>query len=167
MLIFSDGHRNKSPYTCHIRQNNFLLWNKLSQGKLFLGQLDFVLPLPLHLFCPRYDQIPAPCPPPPRLSCQNYFLFVCLFVSISQFANYSQTCLRWHRIKHSHCIKRHIPVDDCLIQGWLNWTNKFCPHFLHQTQIISIIVPIPPNFSPFPLVTDCGVSLEIVDARMS
>ena len=120
----------------------------------------------LHLFYPRYDQIPAPCPPP-RLSCQNYFLFVCLFVSISQFANYSQTCLRWHRIEHLHSIRRHIPVGDCLIQGWLNWTNKFCPHFLHQTQIISIIVPIPPNFSPFPLVADCGVLLEIVDARMS
>ena len=121
---------------------------------------------PLHLFCPRYDQIPAPCPPP-RLSCQNYFLFVCLFVSISQLANYSQTCLRWHRIEHLHCIRRHIPVGDCLLQGWLNWTNIFCPHFLHQTQIISIIVPIPPNFSPFPLVADCGVLLEIVDARMS
>ena len=122
---------------------------------------------PRNLFCPRYDQIPVPCPPP-RLSCQNYFLlFVCLFVSISQFANYSQTCLRWHRIEHLHCIRRHIPEDDCLIQGWLNWTNKFCPHFLHQTQIISIIVPIPPNFSPFPLVADCCVLLEIVDARMS
>ena len=124
-------------------------------------------PLP-HLFCPRYDQIPSPFPPvpPPRLSCQNCFLFF-FFVSISQFTNYSQTCLRWHRIEHLHCIRRHIPVGDCLIQGWLNWTNKFCPHFLHQTQIISIIVPIPPNLSPFPLVADCGVLLEIVDARMS
>ena len=138
--------------------------------KIVSGTTRFCSPPLPHLFCPRYDQIPSPFPPfppvpPPRLSCQNYFLF--FFVSISQFTNYSQTCLRWHRIKHLHCIRRHIPEDDCLIQGWLNWTNKFCPHFLHQTQIISIIVPIPPNFSPFPLVADCGVLLEIVDARMS
>ena len=33
---------------------------------------------PRNLFCARYDQIPVPCPPP-RLSCQNYFL---LFVWI-------------------------------------------------------------------------------------
>ena len=134
--------------------------------KIVSGTTRFCSPPPFHLFCPHYDQIPAPCPPP-RLSCQNCFLFFCLFVSISQFANYSQTCLRWHRIKHSHCIRRHIPLDECLIQGWLNSTNKFCPHFLHQTQIISIIAPISPNFSPFPLVANCGVLLEIVDARMS
>ena len=35
--------------------------------------------------------------PPPRLLCQDCFLFF-FFVSISQFTNYSQTCLRWHRI---------------------------------------------------------------------
>ena len=44
---------------------------------------------PRNLFCPRYDQIPVPCPPP-RLSCQNYFL---LFVCLSQSVN-SQTTVK-------------------------------------------------------------------------
>ena len=156
-MLISYGHRSKSPYTYHIRQSNFLLWNKFC--------------LKENCFRDKWGQEPFlptlwsnPCPSP-RLSYQDFFLF--FSVSISQFTNYSQTCLKWHRILHSYCIRRHIPLGDCLIQGWLNWTNIFCPHFLHQTQIISIIVPIPPNFSPFPLVADCGVLLEIVDARMS
>ena len=135
--------------------------------KIVSGTTRFCSPPIPHLFCPRNDQIPSPFPSSPLHVSRVRTVFFFFSVSISEFTNYSQTCLRWHRIKHSHCIRRHIPVGDCLIQGWLNWTNKFCPHFLHQTQIISIIVPIPPNFSPFPLVADCGVLLEIVDARMS
>ena len=166
MLIISYGHRNKSPYTCHIRQSNFLLWNKFCHKENCFWDNWILFSPSSPPFLPTLWSNPRPLPPSTSLM-SELFSFFFLFVSISQLANYSQTCLRWHRIKHSHCIRRHIPVGDCLIQGWLNWTNKFCPHFLHQTQIISIIVPIPPNFSPFPLVADCGVLLEIVDARMS
>ena len=51
--------------------------------KIVSGTTRFCSPPLPHLFCPRYDQIPAPCPPP-RLSCQNFFLFfVCLFQSVN------------------------------------------------------------------------------------
>ena len=52
--------------------------------KIVSGTARFCSPPPLHLFCPRYDQIPAPCPPP-RLSYQNCFLFffICLFQSVN------------------------------------------------------------------------------------
>ena len=51
--------------------------------KIVSGTTRFCSPPPLHLFCPHYDQIPAPCTPP-RLSCQNCFLFfVCLFQSVN------------------------------------------------------------------------------------
>ena len=115
-----------------------------------------------NLFCPLYDQIPAPL----HASHIRTFFFFFLFQSVN-----SRTTVKPVLSGTVFCTRTVLdaifPLGDCLIQGWLNWTNIFCPHFLHQTQIISIIVPIPPNFPPFPLVADCGVLLEIVDARMS
>ena len=97
--------------------------------KIVSGTTRFCSPPLPHLFCPRNDQIPSPFPSSPLHVSRVRTVFFFFSVSISEFTNYSQTCLRWHRIEHSHCIRRHIPVGDCLIQGWLNWANKFCPHF--------------------------------------
>ena len=121
---------------------------------------------PLHLFNPRYDQILSPCHPP-GLSCQECFHIFFLFWSNQSIhelqSNLSSVAL--YNFKHSPCI-------ECHSHGWrLNtgltvMENCICPHFLHQTQIISMIDFMTPNFSHFPQVTDCGIFLEIVNVRM-
>ena len=119
---------------------------------------------PLHLFNPRYDQILSPCHP---LSCQEYFHFFVLFWSSQSIHELqsNQSSVALYNFKHSPCI-------ECHSHGWrLNtgltvMENCICPHFLHQTQIISMIDFMTPNFSHFPQVTDCGIFLEIVDVRM-
>ena len=115
---------------------------------------------PLHFFNPSYDQILSPCHP---LSCQEYFHF-CFCQSIHELQS-NQSSVALCNFKHSSCI-------ECHSHGWrLNtgltvMENCICPDFLHQTQIISMIDFMTPNFSHFPQVTDCGIFLEIVNVRM-
>ena len=124
---------------------------------------------PLHLFSPRYNQIPSPCHPP-RLSCQECFhIFFFCVDPINQFTNYSQTCLQWHCIiLNTHPVLNAIPMGDglILIQVWLYWTIIFVLTSSIKPKLYPWLTPSPPNFSHFPQVTDCGVFLEIVDARM-
>ena len=163
--MISYVHRNKSPYICHIRQSNFLLWNKFCYKKNVSGTTRFPLPPPstfsTHVTIKSY--------PPATLHVshvRNIFIFFC-FDPVSQFTNYSQnlSSVALYNFKHSPCI-------ECHSHGWrLNtgltvMENCICPHFLHQTQIISMIDFMTPNFSHFPQVTDCGIFLEIVDVRM-
>ena len=116
-------------------------------------------------------------PPPPHVTIKSYppatlshvrniFIFFLFWSSQSIHElqpNLSSVAL--YNFKHSPCI-------ECHSHGWQLNTgltvleNCICSHFLHQTQIISMIDSIPPNLSHIPQVTDCGVFLEIVGARM-
>ena len=105
--------------------------------------------------------------PPATLShVRNIFIFFLFWSSQSIHELQSnQSSVALYNFKHSPCI-------ECHSHGWrLNtgltvMENCICPHFLHQTQIISMIDFMTPNFSHFPQVTDCGIFLEIVNVRM-
>ena len=132
------------------------------QEKLFLGQLDF--PPPLPPFQPTLRSNPIPLPPSLM---SGIFSFLFLFWSSQSIHELqsNQSSVALYNFKHSPCI-------ECHSHGWrLNtgltvMENCICPHFLHQTQIISMIDFMTPNFSHFPQVTDCGIFLEIVNVRM-
>ena len=117
-------------------------------------------------FQPTLRSNPIPLPPSTSLMSGmfSYFFLFWSNQSIHELqSNLSSVAL--YNFKHPPCI-------ECHSHGWrLNtgltvMENCICPHFLHQTQIISMIDFMTPNFSHFPQVTDCGIFLEIVNVRM-
>ena len=134
------------------------------KGKLVLGQLDS---LPSTFF--PHVTIKSQAPATLHVSHVRNVLIFFLFRSNQSIhelqSNLSSVAL--YNFKHSLCIKCHSHGWRPNINtGLIVLDNYICPHLLHQTQIISMIDSIPPNFSHFPQVTDCGIFLEIVDARM-
>ena len=115
-------------------------------------------------FQPTLRSNPIPLPPSLMSGIFSFFVLFWSSQSIHELQS-NQSSVALYNFKHSPCI-------ECHSHGWrLNtgltvMENCICPHFLHQTQIISMIDSIPPNFSHIPQVTDCGVFLEIVGARM-
>ena len=91
-----------------------------------------------------------PIPLPPSLMSGIFSFFFC-FDPVSQFTNYSQTCLQWHCIILStHPVLNAIPVGDGLIQVWLYWriifvlTSSMKPKlypWLTPSPLVSLIFP--------------------------
>ena len=153
-MIISYVHRNKSLYICHIRQVISFLKIIFVTRKIGSGTTRF--PPPLHLFCPRYDQIPGPCHPP-LLSCQECFHIFFCFDPISQFTNCSQTSLQWHCIILStHSVLNAIPMGDGLIQVWLYWTIIFVLTSSIKPKLYSWLTPSPLISLIFPKLLTVG-----------